>query len=169
MNHCLKLLLIFIIALNDLSAQKLEESISKQLCEYQKGEGDLIAAKYFLDIRQKLNKKRKLSFININVDTVFVLEEYFLESKICFGSVWNRNDKLEYRYFTYPRRKLDFSIKNVFAERLRKLITDWDIVEIRKYEVENNIVSPNAIYAFRITLGDTIKIDSIRFLEFYIP
>lgn len=154
---------------NGIFAQKLDKSIFDKIYKFQKEEGDTITADWFYKIHQSLNKSGKLKFIN-NCDSIFfILEKLDIETGICYGSIWNNQKGLEYKYYTYPKPKFEFSVNNVFTKDLHDLISDWNIETIRKDEKENGIVNANNIFSYRIIFGDTIKIDYLHFQEFHTP
>ena len=163
-----KLLLLLSIMTNGIFAQKLDKNIFEQIYKFQKEEGDSIAAGWFYKIHQSLNKSGKLKFIN-NCDNIFILEKLDIETGICYGRIWNGQKGLDYKYYTYPKQKFDFSVKNIFTGYIQNLISNWDIETIKRYENENGIISANNVFSSRIVLGDTIKIDYLHFQEFHDP
>lgn len=163
-----KLLLILLIMVNGISAQKLDKNIFDKIYKYQKEEGDSISANWFYKIHQSLHKSGKLKFTNKS-DSVFILEMIDIETGICYGCIWNKQKKMNYKYYTYPIQKFDFSIKSVFPQYIQDLVSNWDVEKIKKTEKKNSIIDANNIYSYRIVLGDTIKIDYLYFQEFHKP
>lgn len=167
MNLKLFCLLMLFIMTSEIPAQQLSSDIFDKIYNYQRSEGDSILAEWFNEIHDSLIKSRKLSFIKKN-DTVFIMEKLDLETGICYGAIWNQQKEINYTYYTYPKRKFDFSKRKVFGEHIQNLVSKWDIKNIRCKEEKNTIINSNSVFAFRIvTRDDSTEIDSLRFLEFH--
>lgn len=107
-----------------------------------------------------------MNFIGL-CDTVFFLETYDLETGISYGRIWNYRKAISYEYF---KNVLTFSETSFFDAETLKLIHNWDIKSIRKYESENStMISPITFFASRAILNTTkIDVECLKFDEFYI-
>lgn len=97
-------------------------------------------------------------------DTIYTLEINGVQGEVMF-TFWNKRDTLSYAY------ESDFlpNNKSLFTKYMMKLVSEWNISEIRKEEEINGGILPNdMIYACRIIFnGKKHKIDCIYFNDFF--
>ena len=98
-------------------------------------------------------------------DTIFILEMYEIQGNMLV-TIWNRNKTL-----SYTNERGDFESKNepLFTKYMMKLVSEWDIPEIRKEEETNsNILPSELIYATKIVFKKgKYQMDCIHFKEFF--
>lgn len=122
---------------------------------------------FYADIRKQLIDRDSLNFLSL-CDTVFVLETYEYETGISYGMIWNEQKAIAYEYLN---NKFSFESPPVFDDETIRLVKQWDIATIRKYETEKStLTNPSVIFASRaiIEKGKVIRVDCIEFEEFYL-
>ena len=120
----------------------------------------------FFDLRKKLYNQGKLKFINLNSDTVFVIESHVTESNEYFGMIWNKTKSLSYMYY---KNNFSFENKKIFTDYTVKLVQKWDTINIRLEEkVNGNLIPENYIYACKLIVSNNIiTVNNISFKEFF--
>jgi hypothetical protein len=120
----------------------------------------------FHELRAKLYNEGMLNFMNADMDTLYIMERYDIESATFSGRIWNRKGVLNY---TYDRRSFSFDEQKLFTDYTVQLVQDWNTVVIRMEESTNAHSIPehniNASRVF-ITKGKN-RIDCILFKEFF--
>lgn len=146
---------------------QLSKPILKEISKIQQTKKDeLGVGKRFATTRKMLNESDSLFFINQKTDTVFLLEMYDMETGISYGCIWNKCKSQNYTY--YHGGILEFKTDNLFTKYTRKLVSAWNINEIRKEEKNNpGFISRKTICATRIIIGEKSKVDMISFEEFF--
>ena len=98
-------------------------------------------------------------------DTVYILEMYGVQGNMLV-TIWNKHNT-----FSYTNEKGDFESKNqpLFTEYMMKLVSEWNIYEIKKEEEMNsNILPSELIYATKIVFTKgKYHIDCIHFKDFF--
>lgn len=106
----------------------------------------------------------KLDYSKKN-DTIYILEMDGIQGDFLF-TVWNKNDTLSY---TNESGKLMQTEQRLFTKYMMKLVSDWNIPEIRKEEKINKVNLPEEIiYATKITFNKgKYSIDCFTFNDFF--
>nr|WP_294790773.1 hypothetical protein [uncultured Mucilaginibacter sp.] len=109
------------------------------------------------------------SLLEGEIDTLYFLEGYNLETATFYGTIWNKRKSINYSYF---KENLSFLNRSIFSDYQIKLVTDWDLSGIRHEEkVNGNWLDNNLqIGAIRtIKDGKKVKIDEIYFKDSFDP
>lgn len=119
----------------------------------------------FHKIRMKMYKDKHPVFLTIQIDTLFLLEEYHLEDGKFACKIWNTKKSVNYIYrfskFDYPH--------NLFSEYMIRLGRKWDTTQIRREEANYPNTNPsNIIYSTRvIKVSNGYRIDTFSFRNFF--
>lgn len=120
----------------------------------------------FNELRTKLYNEGRLNFINSNLDTLYLLESYEIESGTYVSRIWNKNGFLNY---TYTKGNFSFDQQQLFTNFTVQLVQKWDTATIKKEESVNAISLPekyiNATRVFMVK--KKTKINCIKFKEFF--
>lgn len=167
MFNKLIILILCLFTYAEMVNAQLSKPILKEIAKLQNNKkNDFGISKRFNDTHKLLNESDSLYFINQKVDTVYLLEMYDIETGISYGSIWNKCKTLNYTY-NYGDT-IEFNLDNLFTKHTKKLVSAWDIDEIRKEERENpGFISRSTICAIRINIGEKNKIDMVSFAEFF--
>lgn len=116
------------------------------------------------------NVSNSLKHIHVNKkDTIFMLESYGDWSSLELRSViWNNADTLSYTS-NDAGKSCVMAEKELFTNYMMKLVSEWNIEEIRKEEQLNGESIPQYwVYATRIIInGKKHKIDCLYFKDFF--
>lgn len=63
------------------------------------------------EARKKVYLDAHASFLKGNIDTLFIFEGYNMETGIFYGTIWNKEDKVNYSFF---KGEISFQEKSVF-------------------------------------------------------
>lgn len=114
--------------------------------------------------RKQLDYLNKVEYSSKN-DTVYVLEMCGVQGNVLI-TIWNKNETL-----SYTNEQGFFESKNdaLFTKYMMKLVSEWNISEIRKEEEINSKILPSElIYATRILFNKgKYQIDCISFKDFF--
>jgi hypothetical protein len=98
----------------------------------------------------RFNALNELGYPKCN-DTLFILEQYTLEGHFIF-TIWNEKDTISYSNTT---GSFEMTHKSLYTKYMMKLVSEWNLLEIRKEEeVNSNLIPQEIIYATRITLNN---------------
>lgn len=107
------------------------------------------------------NKKSlytKLDFINIKQDTIYILQEYDIESGQLKESIWNDDSKLEYTSF---KNEVKESTNALFDDNIYETIATWNENKLMR---QSNDFGANDITAYRVSINDGIaNVDCLVF------
>ncbi len=117
-------------------------------------------------------------FSHLNVeknDTIFILEdESDYSSSMITLSVWNRSDTLDYysednHSSKHNGSKVKLSDGIMYTRYMMKLVSEWNIAEIKKEEISNAHSQPQDwVFATRIIInGKKYRIDCLYFKKFF--
>jgi hypothetical protein len=114
--------------------------------------------------RKQLDYLNKFEY-SLKNDTVYILEMYGVQGNISI-TIWNKNKKLSY---TYKQGFFESMNKALFTKYMMKLVSEWNISEIRKEEEINTEIMPcELIFATKIIFNKgEYHIDCISFKEFF--
>lgn len=106
----------------------------------------------------------KLGYSKKN-DTIYILEMDGIQGDFYF-TIWNKGNILSY---TNVSGKLIQTKRSLFTKYMMKLVSEWNIDEIRKEEEINKMTLPEeTIMATRITFNKgKYNIDCITFYDFF--
>lgn len=117
-----------------------------------------------------VNKLTQLDFLSQlgyskKNDTIYILDMVGIEGDYYF-TIWNRNNTLSY---TNVSGKLIQTEQRLFTRHMIKLVSEWNIPEIRKEEKINKVTLPERItYATKITFNKgKYSIDCLTFNDFF--
>jgi precorrin-6B methylase 2 len=131
--------------------------------------------KRFYSIKRNREEKevRKVIFTNGSTqfllkpiaDTIFILQGFNSESRVFFGDIWNKQERLIYRY---TQNRIQYDKLSALDEFQFKLVRTWDTVSIRKAEKEHPLIDNNTTFkAMRCyKQNNRWKIDTIFFNNF---
>jgi hypothetical protein len=114
--------------------------------------------------REQSDWLKKINYSDKN-DTIFILELSGIQGEVLF-TFWNKIDTISYTNSTGEYK----IVKGImFTKYMMKLVSEWNISEIRKEEETNsNLLPTELVYATRIIVKNKkYKIECIRFKEFY--
>jgi hypothetical protein len=118
--------------------------------------------------RERSDWLKKMNYSDKN-DTIFILELPGIQGDIYF-TFWNKKDTLSYTS-AYPNSTGEYKIVKevIFTKYMMKLVSEWNISEIRKEEeINSNLLPSEFVYATRIIVKNKkYKIECIRFDDFY--
>jgi hypothetical protein len=124
---------------------------------------------YKRDARMKVYQLDSAFFLKGNIDTLYLLEGYNLETATFYGTIWDKKNSISYSYFkgNLAVRKL-----SVFTDYQVQLITRWDTSTIKKEEKANgnwldNNLQITALRCYK--KGKDWQIDETYFKNFYDP
>ena len=120
----------------------------------------------FHSLRTKLHNEGKLNFINIDLDTLYLLESYEIENGTYIGRIWNAKSSINY---AYTKNNFSYNSTKLYTEYTVNLIQKWDTLRIRKEETENaNSLHEKYINGARIFISKgNAQIECITFKEFF--
>ncbi|HPO67938.1 MAG TPA: hypothetical protein PK642_06330 [Paludibacteraceae bacterium] len=106
----------------------------------------------------------KLGYSKEN-DTIYILNMTGVEGDFYF-TIWNRSDTLSYTNVSGELIQIE---RHSFTEYMMKLVSEWNISEIRKEEQINKMTLPERIvYATKITFNKgEYNIDCLTFNDFF--
>jgi hypothetical protein len=141
-------------------------SISKQIEKKCVGEKSKWKGESFHKLRTKLYNEGKLNFINSNLDTLYLLETYEIESGTYMGRIWNKKDALNY---SYSKNIFSFDQKMIFTSYTVQLVQNWDIASILNEEKINAYRLPEKyINGTKVFIANKkIRIECIKFKDFF--
>jgi len=97
-------------------------------------------------------------------DTIYILEMYGIQGNVLV-TVWNRNKTLSY---TNERGYFESKNEPLFTKYMIKLVSEWNILEIKKEEETNPMLPSELIYATKIIFKKgKYHIDCIYFRDFF--
>jgi len=106
----------------------------------------------------------KLGYLKEN-DTIYILNMTGLEGDFYF-TIWNKSDTLSY---TNVSGELIQTERSLFTKYMMKLVSEWNISEIRKEEQINKMTLPErVVYSTKIIFNKSIySIDCLTFNDFF--
>jgi hypothetical protein len=106
----------------------------------------------------------KLGYSKEN-DSIYILDMVGLEGDFYF-MIWNRSNTL---FYTNESGKLMQTERCLFTKHMIKLVSEWNITEIRKEEQINKVTLPErVVYATRIIFNKgKYNIDCLTFNDFF--
>lgn len=112
----------------------------------------------FSDIRKKMFQVKSFNFSS-DVDTLFTLDFYELESGTTHSRIWGRNDTVNY---SYRSRQFQFSGTSFFTSKTCQIVGAWDTSSMASITKSHNNL--DTIFAQRIIIekGDC-KFDLFKF------
>ncbi len=117
---------------------------------------------YYKNVR--LNALNELKYTKHN-DTLFILEKSTLEGPFYF-TIWNKRDTISYSNIS---GSFEMKRKSLYTKHIMKLVTEWNLIDIRKEEeINSNLIPQEIIYATRIILKNgNPNSDCMVFKEFF--
>ncbi len=168
MKNCMYFSAIFILALHLLFGScKIQISMFQgdSIYSVQKKEfGDSMDIKALNYYREQSKWFEKLNHSN-KEDTIFILERPGIQGNFSF-TFWNKRDTVTY---TNATGSFEFKNEPSFTNYMMKLVSEWNITEIRLEEnLHSNLLPSEMVYATIIIVKDKkCKIDCIRFKDFF--
>ncbi len=106
----------------------------------------------------------KLGYSREN-DTIYILEMDGIQDNFLF-MVWNKKHFLSYTDESGELKQVNSAS---FTKHMRKLVSEWNILEIRREEKINKVILPmDIIYATKITINKgKYSIECLRFFDFF--
>lgn len=113
-------------------------------------------------IRKDLYKQQLLNFINLNSDTVYMINLWEYESGFIYGKIWNRKGNVNY---AYGQSNLQIKKDNYpFKEETIELINTWDKGKIKESQPKAIVFPSYTIEAARVILkNQEVLVDTISF------
>ena len=128
--------------------------------------------KPYLEAIKELEEKDKLSFVNYEKDTLYILSSLELDyDSFCYViSIWNQKSSCNFKFFKSNQEIINLNYKP-FQKGLYTLIENWDQKTIKLEGETHQYVHSNWVFARKIILKDhkLIFTDSFEFLEFFNP
>ncbi|MBP1615014.1 MAG: hypothetical protein H6Q13_2462 [Bacteroidetes bacterium] len=158
------LLLISVNSLGQNWNKILKEIKKVQLHQYPDSKNAINA---YFQLRRESNCMDKLSPVNKN-DTVFMLDQFLVwNPPYLFSTCWNQTTKLSIESKD-AGKTFNFTEEYCFTNYMLKLVSEWNLEEIKKEEIENKEISPEGIFATRIIFNEgQYQIDVFRFESFF--
>lgn len=99
-------------------------------------------------------------------DKLFVLDTYDVETGITYFAIW---DNKSYVNIEINKEEISFQPMPILDEKIKQLITDWDIVRLKKLEKKYaSLISPYYYRILRVVFHDgKAVIDAVSFNEFH--
>lgn len=162
-----KLLLFFSLLLSSIEVQATNRfsdkiNMKKFISEYwgiDKDKSDIVTSK--TNIAKLANKYSQKYNVDLNVsDTIFILETCFVESPECYGSLWSKKSKIDFRY----SKKIKFSIHNIWKKEEIDALFGWDKNIFKSLDEEGSSWLPSNVRdATRIIIcNGTIYTDRLK-------
>jgi hypothetical protein len=139
--------------------------VSDDIYDVQKLEfDDNMSIKALYLYRKQSNWLKELKH-SVEKDTIFIVEYPGIQGDYSFA-FWNKVDTFFYTNTTGEFQSTD---KSLFTKHMMRLVSEWDISEIKREESTNSELLPSEfVYATRIIIKNgKYKIDCIRFKEFF--
>lgn len=113
-------------------------------------------------IRKDLYKQQLLNFINLNSDTVYMINLWEYESGFIYGKIWNRKGNVNY---AFGQSNLQIKKDNYpFKEETIELINTWDKGKIKESQPKAIVFPFYTIEAARVILkNQEVLVDTISF------
>jgi len=144
---------------------KILKDIKKtQLSQYPDGKAVI---NDFYRLRKNSNCMDKFPFLNEN-DTIFILDRFVDFNPLdLFSTHWNITNQISIKSDD-AGKTFSFVEGYTFTKHMMKLVSEWNLEEIKEEEVKNKIISSNGIFATRIIFnGKNYKIDCVYFNDFF--
>lgn len=163
-------LLMMVDSVSGQRANKISRDIRKiHLSQYPDAKDRI---NHFYKLRQKSKSLNEFIPFGKN-DTIFMIEVYGIESSgFMFTTYWNNSKRTsncsDNSGETFEDLKGDKYKTCANRMYMIKLVSEWNIDEIRKEEKINRAVTPDGVFATRIIFnGKKYKIDSFDFDDFF--
>ena len=110
-----------------------------------------IESKSTKKIMKELFVGKYINFIDYNEDTLFMIENYGIDTGKEDFRIWNRNNELN---FTYYKNSFEFRKEAAFGNKVISLVQNWDLEGIKK-EIKNNEMLSSVSYCngYRIIIN----------------
>lgn len=111
---------------------------------------------------------KRLDFLDYENDTVYLIQEYNIQTGEFYVSIWSDKSQVEYKK---NGQKVQFTEDLIFPKYYYSLIRGWDIEKIKKYENQygdNFGANPVKAYKIRIDKGK-LEVNCISFSSFFSP
>lgn len=105
------------------------------------------------DIKKLVEKYAAKYRVDTNInDTIFILETCGLETRICYGSLWNKDKRID---FVIPyKKKIKFSNHRAFKEEERAAAPKWNKSVFNSLNKEGKYwINPDWHHATRIIIS----------------
>lgn len=158
-------LILFISILSGCKQQLNLMRLSNDVYENQiQAFGDTLLLKGLQVYRKKANILERLSYSTLN-DTVFALEKMGFQGDL-YLTYWNKVDIISY---TNMGDTSKYIANTLFSKYMMKLVSQWDITEIKEEEKVNSLLLPNEpVYATRIIIRkNKYKTEYIKFDDLF--
>lgn len=144
---------------------KISKDIKKaQILKYPEAERSI---NHFYKLRKRSSCMDKLFPIKEN-DTIFILDRFVAFDPLdLFSTHWNGTTQVSIKSDD-GGENFSFVEGYPFTKYMMKLVSEWNIEEIKKEEIRNRVLSSETIYATRIIFnGKKYEIDCFFFQYFY--
>lgn len=121
----------------------------------------------YYDLRKKSNILHKMN-VSFMEDTIFILQTHRVVATSClFLTVWNKKDTLSVSSDNSGDTFL-ITANTEYTKYMMKLVSEWNMEEIKNEEKENGVISPDLIFVTRIIFNEKkYKIDCLYFNDFF--
>lgn len=121
----------------------------------------------YYKLRKKSKCMDKILFINER-DTVFILDRSVNWDPLdLFSTCWNRTTEVSV-ISKDAGKTYSFIEEYSFTNYMMKLVSEWNLEEIKKEEIENKMISGGGIFATRIIFNKgKYQIDVFHFESFF--
>ena len=147
---------------NSCSTKNINYKVSKAISKNHNYK-EIIPDKNFKLSRKAIIDSGKLSFVNFNSDTLYVLEMVDLESVRIMAKIFNNDKALTY---SFSNKEISFNDHQYFSGKIETLVKSGDTLELIKQGNLYDTIHPRPmVYASRIIFvnGD-YKISTYTFL-----
>ncbi|WP_440196672.1 hypothetical protein [Anaerocolumna jejuensis] len=120
----------------------------------------------FHELRTRLYNEGKLNFLESDFDTLYILENYEVETGTYISRIWNKRGGVSY---VYNRNSFSSDREKLFTDYTVQLVQAWDTATIKREASINASTLPERyINATRLSLANAqTKIECITFKEFF--
>jgi len=141
-----------------------KDIMSIQISQYPNGKDEI---HNFYKLRKKSNCLDKFSPVNEN-DTIFILDRFVdFNSLDLFSTHWNQRTQVSIKSIN-AGKTFSFVEGYTFTKYMLKLVSEWNLEEIKNEEVKNKVISSNGIFATRIIFNrKKYIIDCFYFNDFF--
>lgn len=121
----------------------------------------------YYDLRRKSDILRKMN-ASFMEDTIFILQTHRIVAVSCLIlTVWNKKDTLS---VSSDNSGDTFQItgNTEYTKYMMKLVSEWNMEEVKNEEIKNGVISPDLILVTRIIFNEKkYKIDCLYFSDFF--
>jgi hypothetical protein len=108
----------------------------------------------------------RLDFVNYEDDTIFLIQEYNIQTGEFYESIWNSKSKVEYKR---KSETLEYVEDLLFPKYYYSLVENWNLDKIKEYEDQyGNNFGANIVKAYKVDLNSgNLTLNCVSFSSFF--